>query len=249
MFCGFPVTSTTCLHGGLASFLPAALPWTPPLPFLVPPSGPSPNHSSLNVTAQKDFVKSPMMKEFKDLHGGEETVYNIQLFDYSPAPWTFTLLISSFSEKFIGVNISTTLRGFQFEKTRSAEKFARYVHLSAMPEETGRVNQGSPGVGVQVVVTYSTSILGTELRSKSSNYNNYKQELTNSEKVIQYLSYLGIFKGKCIAKFWRDRVIFFQTMTHSNQNFPSYPLFKYIPTPPPYLLLYFSSDTGYRSAK
>ncbi|KAL6089726.1 hypothetical protein STEG23_015606 [Scotinomys teguina] len=47
MFCGFPVTSTSCLHGGLASSLPAALPWTPPLPFLVPPSGPSPNHPSL----------------------------------------------------------------------------------------------------------------------------------------------------------------------------------------------------------
>ncbi|KAL6037477.1 hypothetical protein STEG23_036722 [Scotinomys teguina] len=43
MFCGFLVTSTSCLHGGLASSLPAALPWTPPLPFLVPPSGPSPN--------------------------------------------------------------------------------------------------------------------------------------------------------------------------------------------------------------
>ncbi|KAL6029885.1 hypothetical protein STEG23_005561 [Scotinomys teguina] len=47
MFCGFPVTSTSCLHGGLASSLPAALPWTPPLPFLVPPSEPSPNHPSL----------------------------------------------------------------------------------------------------------------------------------------------------------------------------------------------------------
>ncbi|KAL6090309.1 hypothetical protein STEG23_009232 [Scotinomys teguina] len=45
MFCGFPVTSTSCLHGSLASSLPAALPWTPPLPFLVPPSGQSPNHS------------------------------------------------------------------------------------------------------------------------------------------------------------------------------------------------------------
>ncbi|KAL6041416.1 hypothetical protein STEG23_026207 [Scotinomys teguina] len=39
MFCGFLVTSTSCLHGGLASSLPAALPWTPPLPFLAPPSG------------------------------------------------------------------------------------------------------------------------------------------------------------------------------------------------------------------
>ncbi|KAL6038201.1 hypothetical protein STEG23_030969, partial [Scotinomys teguina] len=28
MFCGFPVTSTSCLHGGLASSLLAALPWT-----------------------------------------------------------------------------------------------------------------------------------------------------------------------------------------------------------------------------
>ncbi|KAL6043215.1 hypothetical protein STEG23_015767 [Scotinomys teguina] len=44
MFCGFPVTSTSSLHGGLASSPPAALPWTPPLPFLVPPSEPSPNH-------------------------------------------------------------------------------------------------------------------------------------------------------------------------------------------------------------
>ncbi|KAL6074392.1 hypothetical protein STEG23_037266, partial [Scotinomys teguina] len=46
VFCGLRVTSTSCLHGGLASSLPAALPWTPPLPFLVPPSGPSPNQIS-----------------------------------------------------------------------------------------------------------------------------------------------------------------------------------------------------------
>ncbi|KAL6088976.1 hypothetical protein STEG23_021133 [Scotinomys teguina] len=36
-------------HGRLVSSLPAALPWTPPLPFLVPPSGPSPNQYPLFV--------------------------------------------------------------------------------------------------------------------------------------------------------------------------------------------------------
>ncbi|KAL6038793.1 hypothetical protein STEG23_030864 [Scotinomys teguina] len=46
MFCGFPVTSTSCLHGGLVSSLSAALPWTPPLPFLVPLSRPSPNQNN-----------------------------------------------------------------------------------------------------------------------------------------------------------------------------------------------------------
>ncbi|KAL6092281.1 hypothetical protein STEG23_025959, partial [Scotinomys teguina] len=45
MLHGLPGNPTSSLHGGLASSLPAALPWTPPLPFLVPPSGPSPNHS------------------------------------------------------------------------------------------------------------------------------------------------------------------------------------------------------------
>ncbi|KAL6058548.1 hypothetical protein STEG23_022465 [Scotinomys teguina] len=43
MLRGLPGNPTSSLHGGLASSLPAALPWTPPLPFLVPPSGPSPN--------------------------------------------------------------------------------------------------------------------------------------------------------------------------------------------------------------
>ncbi|KAL6091471.1 hypothetical protein STEG23_018306, partial [Scotinomys teguina] len=42
VFRNLPVTPTSPLHGGLASPLPFALPWTPPFPFLVPPSCPSP---------------------------------------------------------------------------------------------------------------------------------------------------------------------------------------------------------------